>query len=239
MLDISLSIVIPVFNKSAFTKSCLKDLSSIPADHQIIVVDNGSTDDTQQFCQSFSTLATIDYIRNQQNLGFAKACNIGYQAAVGRNVMFLNNDIRVKSDHATWTQPIIAACLEGGLVGPTMGQLDDQLNFVREANAVLTGRSYMSGWCLSASKETWKQLEIARVEGAVERYPQLFSEDFFCYYEDTDISFRAREKKIPLNVINIPVVHFGKQTSKQLNTYDLYKKAKSIFVKKWAQHIKN
>lgn len=42
-----LSIVIPVFNKYAFTKACLTDLSKLPEDHQIIIVDNGSTDETR------------------------------------------------------------------------------------------------------------------------------------------------------------------------------------------------
>ena len=42
-----LSIVIPVFNKFNFTKACLSDLSKLSSDHEIIIVDNGSTDETQ------------------------------------------------------------------------------------------------------------------------------------------------------------------------------------------------
>src|SRR5271154_752929 len=97
----TLSIVIPVFNKYAFTKACLEDLSKLPDDHEIIVVDNGSTDDTQSVVQSH---ARIKYINNYSNLGFAGACNIGFREATGDNVLFLNNDIRVRADHEIWTE---------------------------------------------------------------------------------------------------------------------------------------
>jgi len=220
-----LSIVIPVFNKWNFTKSCLIDLSMLPKEtHEIIVVDNGSTDETNK---ELSGSTDIVYHRNEENLGFAKACNIGYGRATGDIIMFLNNDIRVQSNHSNWTNAVFEAVEKypNSLIGPTMGQLDANLNFVKEANTRLDGNSYMSGWCLAAHRNTWKKLDLAN--------GMIFSEDFFCYYEDTDLSFRARRLKIGFEVIAIPVVHFGKITSKQLNTYELYAKAKKIFVKKW------
>ena len=121
-----LSIVIPVYNKFNFTKSCLKDLSALPSDHEIIVVDNGSTDETRA---SLEFSDTIKYIRNEKNFGFAKACNIGYSVSTSNNVLFLNNDIRVKSNFDNWTKSLIDRC-DYGLVGPTMGQLDNNLNFI-------------------------------------------------------------------------------------------------------------
>jgi len=166
----------------------------------------------------------VKYIRNDKNYGFSKGCNVGYQNATCDNVMFLNNDIKVTSHFENWTDEIIQKCNQG-LVGPTMGLLDKHFSFVKEENKLLFGNSYMSGWCLSSSKENWKKLE--------EKPGQVFSEDFFAYFEDTDLSFRAREKNIPFVVVNIPVVHFGKVSSKQINTYELYKKGKDIFTKKW------
>lgn len=244
-MTIKLSIVIPVFNKWNFTKSCLNDLSKLPNDHEIVIVDNASTDETNK---ELSGSTEITYIRNDQNLGFAKGCNKGYyhsSATIdGGSVLFLNNDIRVKHDHETWTKIILDKC-HLGLVGPTMGQLDKDLNFVQEANRVLDGKSYMSGWCLASTRKIWNTLMIPRpkddrliVEMGWERnndeYCQLFSEEFgLAYFEDTDLSFRARKQGIKFEVVDIPVVHFGKQTSQQLNTYQLYKQARQIFVKKW------
>lgn len=226
-MDKVLSIVIPVYNKYNFTKSCINDLLHLPEDHEIIIVDNGSIDETQK---SLDGNKEIKYYRNVENQGFARACNIGYGLASAPNILFLNNDIRVKSNKDTWTQEIIKWC-PNALVGPTMGQLDNNLNFVQEANKVLSGKSYMSGWCLAASREIWSKLDLSGNN-------EIFSEEFFCYFEDTDLSFRARELKIPFQIVEIPVVHFGKVSSKQLNTHVLYQNARKIFVKKWTQRIK-
>lgn len=225
-----LSIVIPVYNKYNFTKSCLNDLSHLPSDHEIIIIDNGSIDETQKELENNDN---IIYHRNIENLGFAKACNIGYGLATASNVLFLNNDIRVKSLKESWTNQLIKGC-QFAMVGPTMGQLDNQLNFVQEANKILFGKSYMSGWCLASSKDIWKKLEIQRQVGDIMTAPQIFSEEFgLAYFEDTDLSFRARQLGITMEVIDVPVVHFGKQTSMQLNTRQLYQQARQIFIKKW------
>jgi GT2 family glycosyltransferase len=217
-----LSIIIPVYNKFNFTKACLNDLSKLPNDHEIIIIDNGSTDNTEK--ELFENKDII-YHRFNENQGFAKACNKGYSIATSSNVLFLNNDIRVKSNHDSWTKPLIEKC-DSALVGPTMGQLDNELNFIQEANKVLSGKSYMSGWCLASSKKIWNKLDMSGNN-------EIFSEEFFCYFEDTDLSFRARQLEIKMEVVDVPVVHFGKQTSNQLNTYQLYKNARQIFIKKW------
>lgn len=233
-MDKVLSIVIPVYNKYNFTKSCINDLLHLPEDHEIIIVDNGSTDETQK---SLDGNKEIVYYRNSENQGFAKACNIGYSLASAPNVLFLNNDIRVKDEKDTWTQKLIERC-PYALVGPTMGQLDDGLNFVHEANKILPGKSYMSGWCIASSKQIWSKLIVSRSDSDTTEYPQVFSEEFgLAYFEDTDLSFRARKLDISFEVIEIPVVHFGKQTSKQLNTHLLYSNAKTIFFKKWVNRL--
>ena len=231
-----LSICIPVFNKYAFTRACLQDLMKLPDDHEIIVVDNGSSDETEN---ELKNNPRIVYHRYNDNKGFAVGCNTAYSLSTAPNVLFLNNDIRVKSDYTDWTNALIKWC-PYAMVGPTMGQLDNNLNFVQEADKVLLGKSYMSGWCVAASKDIWNKLEIPRTPGQeivgapMEHTPQIFSEEFgLAYFEDTDLSFRAKQLKIPMEVVSIPVVHFGKQTSKQLNTHKLYNEARNIFVKKW------
>lgn len=231
-----LSIVIPVFNKFNYTRSCLNDLSRLSNDHEIIIVDNGSSDETEK---ELSGSTEIAYIREHFNNGFAHGCNLGYSVSQAPNVMFLNNDIRVTSNHNNWTKSLIEKC-STGLVGPTMGKLDNNFNFLKEANEQLDGNSYMSGWCLASSKDIWNRLEIKRRGGVVTTCysPIIFSTEFgLAYFEDTDLSFRARQLGIDMKVISIPVFHFGKVSSKQLNTYELYSAAKKIFINKWQGKI--
>jgi len=232
----SLSIVIPVFNKWNFTKSCLNDLAQLPEDHEIIIIDNASSDETQQeieklindLREKYPSSAYVRYVRNEENTFHSKACNQGFKIASGENVLFLNNDIRVRANHTGWTKAIIDACKAGGIVGPTMGLLDKDLNFVKEANQQLTGNCYLGGWCIAASKETWKRLDTGD--------NKVWNEDFPFYFNDTDLSFRARQKKVALTVIAVPeVAHFGKVSAAQINIPKLYQEGRNVFLKKWAR----
>lgn len=220
-----LSIVIPVFNNWNFTKSTLNDLMKLPKDHEIIIVDNGSVDETAHLVSSDNLVVH----RFNRNMGFGAASNRGYELARGEFVLFLNNDIRVLADHSGWTQALLYGASKGAIVGPTGGLLDKYFNFVHETTKIEPGNFYMSGWCLCGSKEVFDKLipEDNKIKGP-------FSEEFFVYFEDTDLGFRIRELQIPFKIIPVPVVHFGKMTSRRLNVSELFLNSKKTFVNKWA-----
>jgi GT2 family glycosyltransferase len=236
MIQSKLSIVIPVFNKWNFTKSCLKDLGQLPDDHEIIIIDNASTDETKtelaKTCNEFlgGNRICVSVI-NEENTFHSKACNQGFIMSTGEYVLFLNNDVKVRSNHTGWTQAIIEACdATMGLVGPTMGQLDRDLNFVKEANEQLTGNSYLGGWCIAARHEVWEKLAVD------DKKHQIWNEEFPFYFNDTDLSFRARKAKMPLTVISLPdIVHFGKISAAQINIPKLYKEGRQVFLSKWGK----
>ena len=86
------SIIIPVFNKVDLTQQCLMHLANVTekTSYEVIIVDNHSTDGTAEFLQTLG--GDVQVISNQENLGFAKACNQGAKAAKGKYLVFLNND---------------------------------------------------------------------------------------------------------------------------------------------------
>ncbi|MCC2643005.1 MAG: protein of unknown function, putative Glycosyl transferase [Nitrospira sp.] len=86
------SIIIPVWNNIDLTKQCLSALADMTdgVNYEVVVVDNGSTDGVQDFLRTLG--GDVQVIRNQENLGFAKACNQGAKAARGEFLVFLNND---------------------------------------------------------------------------------------------------------------------------------------------------
>lgn len=225
-----LAIVIPVWNNWRYTKNAIEQLSKLPDDHKIIIVDNGSTDDTNKLVSS----KRVEVVRYFENLGFSKGSNAGFVKAVELgypNVLFLNNDIKVFGNPDSWTRPLIASAEKGHIAGPTVGCLDDNLNFVCEAPKWPSrGHGYLSGWCICASTETWQNLTLRDTsEGP-------FSTSYgLAYWEDTDLGFRAKEEGYQCDVIPVPVKHLGKATSKKLNLSELYLHAKGVFVKKWGK----
>ena len=84
------SVIIPVYNNAKLTKQCLESIFAVGAqvDFEVIVVDNGSSDETAKILTALS--GKILTIQNERNLGFAKACNQGAKQARGKFVVFLN-----------------------------------------------------------------------------------------------------------------------------------------------------
>src|SRR5688572_20870598 len=93
---VAVSIIIPVFNKLSFTRQCLSRIgraASTSPPFEVIVVDNGSTDDTKQFFGSAVDYEfPFRYHSNDANLGFSRANNIGAGLSTEKYLLFLNND---------------------------------------------------------------------------------------------------------------------------------------------------
>jgi GT2 family glycosyltransferase len=85
------SIVVPVHNRAGLTKRCLdRVLSDLPADSEVIVVDDASSDETPECLDRYGE--AIQVVRLPQNRGYGGACNAGADLARGDNLVFLNND---------------------------------------------------------------------------------------------------------------------------------------------------
>lgn len=70
------SIIILTLNQLSLTVQCLESIKrNTPEEHEIIIVDNGSSDETVPFLKSH--YPELKLIENKENLGFAKGCNQG------------------------------------------------------------------------------------------------------------------------------------------------------------------
>ncbi|MEJ5242597.1 MAG: glycosyltransferase family 2 protein [Desulfomicrobiaceae bacterium] len=115
-----LSIIIPVYGQWRLTRDCLQSLrKELPAwPVEIIVVDNGSEDETAHELPELGTAlfgAAFRLVRHPANLGFARGCNSGAAHAQGALLLFLNNDTLALPGFA---DPLVAALrAQGGIVG--------------------------------------------------------------------------------------------------------------------------
>jgi len=92
-----LSIVVPTYDTADMTlRCCAAVVASMPRDAELIVVDDGSHDGTQELLRSKVPQARV--IRLESNSGFAPAANAGIRATTGRIILLLNSDAIVAPD---------------------------------------------------------------------------------------------------------------------------------------------
>ncbi len=119
------SVVIALYNGAAYTEACLETLKvTTEVRHELVLVDNGSTDGTGELLAGMEPEASV--IRNGENLGFARANNLGARAAKGEFLLFLNNDTL---PHSGWLEAMIDEADSDprvGVVGAKLLYPDDQ-----------------------------------------------------------------------------------------------------------------
>lgn len=94
-----ISIIVPVYNTSKFLKRCLDSLlNQTYKNIEIIIVDDGSTDDSPQICDAYASLDTRIIVVHQTNTGVVGARNRGIEHSSGDYVLFVDSDDWVSLD---------------------------------------------------------------------------------------------------------------------------------------------
>ncbi len=222
------SIIIPVFNKAHFTRHCLDTLRPTiqdAGDGEIIVVDNASSDETQELLAQYSWIRVI---RNEVNLGFAKANNQGARAAQGEFLVLLNNDTEgVKG----WLRAMLETAGDPnvGAVGAKLLYADRR---VQHGGVVVGGQflhrqsfaPFHHNYLVSEHEpDVCKEQDFQAVTGAClvtprELYAELggLDEGYWNGYEDVDYCFKIRKRG--LRVVYQPratLFHFESQSGVQ------------------------
>lgn len=94
-----ISIIIPNWNGRNFLNDCIDSLLRVSIKHDVILVDNGSNDDSVEFIRK--KFPNVKILENNKNFGFAVACNQGARYALKNGaeyILFLNNDTVVSVD---------------------------------------------------------------------------------------------------------------------------------------------
>jgi len=221
-----LSIIIVSYNACADLAQCLQALHDAPpaASHEVIVVDNASTDGSVEVARRWDDVQVIE---SGTNRGFAAASNIGIRAARGTNVLLLNSDALVGPGSLDAMMSALATHPEASVVGPRLvdGEGRAELSFGRMLGPLVEFRQkrlvrahargdksvsrrveamtrrmqwpdWVSGACLLVRRED------AEAVG-------LFDERYFMYLEDVDFcaAIRARGGRILFSPL-AEVVHF-------------------------------
>jgi GT2 family glycosyltransferase len=92
----SIDVVIVAYGRYDLTDSCLRHLQAQTVEHRVILVENGSRDDTRMRMGAEWPAVELELL--DENRGFAEACNRGVSAGSGEVVVLLNNDVDVRPD---------------------------------------------------------------------------------------------------------------------------------------------
>jgi GT2 family glycosyltransferase/lipopolysaccharide biosynthesis regulator YciM len=116
----TVSIVVLTYNQLQYTQKCFSSILAHTLEpHEIIFVDNGSTDGTVKWLRSL-VRDNVGYklIENKKNLGFAKGCNQGIGAASCEFIVLLNNDVLVTEGWLSGLMECLKSAPDVGIVGP-------------------------------------------------------------------------------------------------------------------------
>jgi GT2 family glycosyltransferase len=260
-----LSIIIVNYRVKFFLEACLLSVEKairqshylpevpLPVASEILVVDNDSRDDSLEYLQP--RFPNVQFIANQQNVGFGAANNQALEKAKGRYILFLNPDTILPEDFFTHCFSFIGSTPHTGGLGVRM--IDGSGHFLKESSrgfpsawvafCKLSGLTalfphsrlfagYYQGHLSSGNSHPAPVLSGAClfVSRSVLDKTGGFDEQFFMYAEDIDLSYRIELAGFHnYYLADTTIIHFkGESTQKDTRYVKLFYKAMSQFRRK-------
>ena len=238
------SIIIPAHNKVEATYYCICSILTAynSTTYEIIVVDDGSSDETSQLEQFVSG---IKVVRHEEPQRFIKACNAGFQHAKGDYIVLLNNDTEVTGG---WLDELKQAFTRFDKVGAVGSKLLYPDGTLQAAGGIVWGSGnpwnygtghnafdprftyarqvdYICGAALMTPRRVWEQV------GGLSNYLEPM------YFEDTDYSFKVREAGLKTYFIPSSIVYHHEGLTSGTNTSIGFKRFQEVnrpkFKRQW------
>ena len=221
----TISVVIPVFNKWELTKACLESLAQHTPSGvvEVIVVDNGSTDETAHDLAPLGKQLFGDLfapIRWEENRNFGPACNAGAAAARAPMLFFLNNDTLLTPN---WLPPLLEA-FEGdsrlGAAGPLLLYENGKVQHMGVTFHSPFGVSHLYAHFPAAHRVVTQKRTLQALTAAALMVPKTLFQDcggFYLEYrngfEDVELSLRIVQQGRTLQCIPASkIIHLESQT---------------------------
>jgi GT2 family glycosyltransferase len=179
---------------------------------ECVVVDNASRDGTAELVRR--SHPWVHLIESPENLGFGRACNLGFEAVETPYVLFLNPDAWIEPDALETLLEFLEANPNAGLVAPASrnpegrrqryGELPTPWRIVKAAapGRWLRPRSHQMVWGRPPERVEWICGAVMLVRSEVFRQLGGFDPRFFLYFEDTDLLRRMRDRGFEVWAVN-------------------------------------
>lgn len=229
-----LSVIIVNWHSADYLKGCLTALyrNTEGIRFEAIVIDNASYDGSEQMVRE--CFPQTLFLQSKQNLGFARANNLGYRRSSGEILVFLNPDTEVLGDALRHMADYLRTTPLAGAVGARLLNTDGSLQkscisaFPTLWNQILDFdllRRLTPRWHLWGTEALYGRSSapapVDAISGAcfmvkrgVFESVGLFSEDYFMYSDDLDLSYRIHQSGYRIYYISdCHVIHHGAKSS--------------------------
>ncbi|MDD5546106.1 MAG: glycosyltransferase family 2 protein [Candidatus Omnitrophica bacterium] len=244
---IDVSIIIVSWNVSSILDQCLSSIkrSINCSSREIIVIDNASADDTVDMLSTKHK--DVILLRNNSNVGFAKACNQGINVSNGRFMLLLNPDTVLKNDFKEILM-FMEERNDCGIVGCQLVYENGQRaisfqNFptilriftfytgiaavlkISLVNNLIRPLYYLVPKQSGHKRHINSTEEVDSIVGAFFLFQKAiinkignFDENYFVYFEETDFCFRAKQAGYKNYVYpHYSVMHYEGKSTEKTN----------------------
>jgi GT2 family glycosyltransferase len=210
------SIIVVHRDRPEYLNICLQSIAvtSLNNNYEIIVVDNGSGKDTQDFLDDIE--GEVKVIRNETNVWWSKAANQGAKAADkdSKYLIFLHCDTVVLNP--AWIDLLInvSESQDSGLVGVEMGSYfmsNQRVDFIQD-------------WCVLLTRECFKE-----AGPFPEELPQVGASFI--------LTMNAQAKGYKPQVIRNPILHHYKAFALDFNDYERFQEQATVTIPTLMRHL--
>jgi len=250
----ALSIVLVCWNNKAYLDPCLKSLyeTGMRNSFDVVVVDNGSTDGSQQMLAE--KYPEVMIIQNTSNVGLGKASNQGIGATAGRHVLLLNNDTIVNGASFDAMVDFLEQNPKTGAVGGKLlnpdGSVQACYNYFStlwEEFLIATriGEIFIPGYPSVMKGEEirsvdWLSSACLMVRRAAFEQIGLLDEGYFIYGDEADLQYRLKKAGWEIYFLpNVTTVHYGGRSMTRWPRRKMVYRGKMLFYHKHYGFLKS
>jgi len=234
MTEPKVSIIIRCKNHWYLTKQCIDsiELNTDPELYRLIVVDDGSTDETDEGLSKYMREEHCDFVNlwHQESKGAVSATNSGLKYVLENPtpyVLILDNDTEILKNNTSWLTDMIKYFEEDESVGAVGATTDNVIGLQYVGNLTNSKEvKYLISFCLMMSLKSAKKVGM---------WDERFNPG---NCEDLDITLRVRRAGFNLKVAkDVFIKHYCHKTFENMDLQNLIKVNEKKLLEKWGERI--